>query len=199
MEYLDIFDENMNLIGQAEREQAHAEGLIHQVVHVWIVSEIGGAPAFVFQQRAFDKKDFPGLYDIAVGGHMDAGEAPAAAALREMREEIGLHLAEKDLAYLGCVRDDLTVGGFINREFAHVYLVEQAPISFEPGPEVARMVWVPVWEYQRKMAGAAEISAYTQKDEKITIADGEWCLHPGGEDRVVLGQILKNRERKIQA
>ena len=66
MELLDILDENMNLIGQAEREKVHAEGLIHQVVHVWIVSEIGGDPAFVFQQRAFDKKDFPEeLRDIA--------------------------------------------------------------------------------------------------------------------------------------
>ena len=57
MELLDILDENMNLIGQAERDKVHAEGLIHQVVHVWIVSEIRGEPALVFQQRAFDKKE----------------------------------------------------------------------------------------------------------------------------------------------
>ena len=191
MELLDILDKNMNLIGQAERDKVHAEGLIHQVVHVWIVSEIGGDPALVFQQRAFDKKDFPGLYDIAVGGHMDAGEKPVTATLREMREEIGLNLTADDLVYLGCVRDDLTVDSFVNREFAHVYLYENPQISFVPGPEVVRMVWVPVSEYRRKMEGAAEIIAYTQKGEKIAIADGEWCLHPGGEDQQVLRQISK--------
>ena len=152
MELLDIFDDNMNLIGQADRAIAHAQGLIHQVVHVWIVSELRGEPALIFQQRSWDKKDFPGFYDIAVGGHIDAGETPDTAVLREMREEIGLNLKREELEYLGYMRDDYSIGSFMDCEFAHVYLYRASTPEFHPGPEVTRMIWVTASEYQKKLA-----------------------------------------------
>lgn len=35
------------------------------------------------------------------GGFVDVGEGVGAAAVRELREEVGIELAESDLAYLG--------------------------------------------------------------------------------------------------
>jgi 8-oxo-dGTP pyrophosphatase MutT (NUDIX family) len=87
-ELLTIYDDEMNETGVAARDEVHAKGLLHQVVHCWVVSRWNGETWLYFQQRSHTKKDFPGLYDLAVGGHIDAGEEPLAAALREMREEI---------------------------------------------------------------------------------------------------------------
>ena len=46
-ELIDIYDEKMNLLGTATREQAHREGLWHTSFHCWIVrrspEEIGRA------------------------------------------------------------------------------------------------------------------------------------------------------------
>lgn len=36
-ELIDIYDEKMNLLGTATREQAHREGLWHTSFHCWIV------------------------------------------------------------------------------------------------------------------------------------------------------------------
>ena len=79
MEMLDIYDDAMRPIGKASRAEAHARGLVHQVVHLWVAVRFRGEAALIFQQRAADKQDVPGYYDIAVGGHMDAGETPEAA------------------------------------------------------------------------------------------------------------------------
>ena len=80
-EVLDIYDEDWNHIGTAPRSEVHEKGLFHQVVHCWVIAQT--EPVLYFQQRAHTKKDFPDCYDLACGGHMDAGEPADAAALRE--------------------------------------------------------------------------------------------------------------------
>ena len=89
-EAFDIYDENWNHIGTAPRSEVHDKGLFHQVVHCWVIAQ--SEPVIYFQQRTHTKKDFPDCYDLSCGGHIDAGEQPDAAALREIREETGLQL-----------------------------------------------------------------------------------------------------------
>ena len=69
------------------RQKAHEQGLLHEVVHLWIASRdpVSGEIFLWFQQRAYSKRDYPGQYDLAVGGHVDAGEAYEAAMIREIR------------------------------------------------------------------------------------------------------------------
>ena len=35
---LKIYDQDLNNIGRATREEVHTQGLLHQVAHVWTVS-----------------------------------------------------------------------------------------------------------------------------------------------------------------
>jgi 8-oxo-dGTP diphosphatase len=44
-------------------------------------------------RRAADRAWYPGVWDLA-GGHVDAGESPTAALVRELTEELGIMVAE---------------------------------------------------------------------------------------------------------
>lgn len=184
-ELLTIIDETLTPLYPASREKAHQEGLLHQVVHCWVVSRDDRGVRLWFQQRAHSKTDFPDYYDIAVGGHIDAGESPEEAVFREMREEIGIQADPNCLRYLGYVREELKIGDFFDREVGHVYLYEDPSPQFAPGEEVDRMVWLSLPEMLRKESGCPA-TAYGQDGQAVQILPGEWCVHPGEFEQVVL-------------
>ena len=52
MEYIDIFDENNNPIGEIkEKTKAHEDGNFHRTAHVWIIR--------LFSSRQGDVSHFP--------------------------------------------------------------------------------------------------------------------------------------------
>jgi len=61
--------------------------LVHRAVHVLVVNAAG---ELLLQKRSARKDIQPGKWDTSVGGHLEPGESYFAAALREMREELGL-------------------------------------------------------------------------------------------------------------
>ncbi len=86
-ELFDLVDEQGKVIGQARRGEVHGNPeLIHQAAHV-IVEDSRGR--LYLQKRAPDKDIQPDKWDTSVGGHVDTGESPEAAAHREMAEELG--------------------------------------------------------------------------------------------------------------
>lgn len=178
-EMLAIFDDSFNPIGTAPRSQVHTEGLLHQVVHCWIIGE--KESVLYFQQRAHDKCDFPDCYDIACGGHVDPGELADAAMVREMREELGLHVSQSELVQLGRYRvPDLKLPGFYDRAFSNVYVLRRDKPAFEPGEEVSRMIKVSIDEFCRmELEGAEEIEIITPEQTSLRVKKEEWCCHDG--------------------
>lgn len=178
-ELLDIYDENWNHIGTACRSHVHGKGLLHQVVHCWIIAET--KPVIYFQQRAHTKKDFPDCYDLACGGHIDAGEKPETAVLREIREEIGLQLTQEQLIPLGKYRaPDFKIPGYYDRETSNVFVFRQDHPAFAPGEEVGRIVHIAASEFYRmEVEGAEIIMAETENGEEFTVHRDEWCCHDG--------------------
>lgn len=87
-ELFPIVDENGQVVGSATRGECHSGSkLLHPVVHLHVFNSNGD----VYLQKRPDWKDIqPGKWDTAVGGHIDYGETPEEALLREVREELGI-------------------------------------------------------------------------------------------------------------
>jgi mutator protein MutT len=89
--------------------QAAGEDLRRAAVAVAIVSAGAAEAGFVLTVRASTLRNHAGQYALP-GGRIDEGETPEQAALRELREEVGLTL-EPD-AVLGRLDDFATRSGF---------------------------------------------------------------------------------------
>lgn len=107
MELVDLYDENRVPLGKtAERYGKKGPGELRVVVHVCLFDRRG---RLLIQKRTANKHIWPGLWDVSVGGGVDAGETTRQGAEREVREELGLALD------LTGVRPSVTVnfaGGF---------------------------------------------------------------------------------------
>lgn len=91
-EMFEIVEESGRVIGLASRRACHTDPrLIHQSVHVLVFNRAG---ALFLQKRSGSKDVEPGKWDTSVGGHVRPGEDPAAAARREMEEELGVPALE---------------------------------------------------------------------------------------------------------
>ena len=83
-----IVDEEGRVVGSATRGECHnGSRLLHPVVHLHVFNSRGE----VYLQKRPEWKDIqPGKWDTAVGGHIDYGETPEEALIREVREELGI-------------------------------------------------------------------------------------------------------------
>lgn len=87
-EIFDIVDKNDVVTGKAKRSEVHGNPeLIHRVIHILLFNSKG---ELFLQKRAMNKDIQPGKWDTSVGGHLDSGETYEDAALREMKEELGI-------------------------------------------------------------------------------------------------------------
>ena len=99
-EFLEVVNENNQVIGTASRWEIHQKALRHRSVHIFIFNTQGG---LYLQKRSPDKDQYPEHWDSSAAGHADPGESPLETAQRELLEELGLEakLAEV-LQYPAC-------------------------------------------------------------------------------------------------
>lgn len=120
-EKLKIFDDNRNQIGIATREEVHKAGYWHDVFHCWFVSKEKDTDYIYLQLRSEAKKDYPGLFDITAAGHLLADES-VMDGVREVREELGIHVSFEELEPLGVIDYSVINGDFIDKEIANIFL-----------------------------------------------------------------------------
>jgi len=139
MELVDLYDENRVPLGRtAERYAKKGPGELRIVVHVCLFDRLG---RLLIQRRTENKHIWPGLWDVTVGGGVDAGETTRQGAEREVREELGYAL---DLSGL---RPSVTVnfaGGF-DDFFIAVRDVDIDELSLQ-AEEVSAVRWVTLEE-----------------------------------------------------
>ncbi len=87
-EWFPVVDATGKVLGCATRGECHSGShLLHPVVHLHVFNSKGE----VYLQKRPEWKDIqPGKWDTAVGGHVDYGETPEEALMREVREELGI-------------------------------------------------------------------------------------------------------------
>ena len=93
-EVWDIYDENRIKTGRTMiRGNEIKNGDYHLVVHVCIFNSKG---ELLIQKRTLNKKSYPGMWDVSVGGSAILGDSSQTAAERETLEEIGLKINLQD-------------------------------------------------------------------------------------------------------
>ena len=92
MEYLDLVNENDEVIGKEDREIIYQKNMKNfRVINIIVVANDG---KIVLPKRSNNRKLFPNCYDFSVGGHVSSGETYEEAAYRELEEELGISNVE---------------------------------------------------------------------------------------------------------
>lgn len=121
-ELIDICDEKNNLLGiQKMKSEAHRTGLWHRAAHIWIYNSKG---EILLQLRAKNKLLYPAVWDVSAAGHVTAGEDPITSGLREIEEEIGLKVKQKDLQFVNIREARAIYKDIKNNEFYYVYFLK---------------------------------------------------------------------------
>jgi 8-oxo-dGTP pyrophosphatase MutT (NUDIX family) len=148
VELLDVFDEVGRHVGVKDRAAVHRDGDWHRVFHCLVVAERPGPGAVaVLQLRGATKAAFAAMLDLTAAGHLEAGESPLEG-IRELEEELGIHVDPADLVALGTRRlIDESGEGRLNRELTYVYLLhDDRPLAdYSPAAdEVDGLLDVPI-------------------------------------------------------
>ena len=104
------------------RGEVHRDGDLHGSVHVWVFD----GEEVLLQKRSADKDVFPNYIDASCTGHIDPGETPTKAALRELSEELGIHAEETDLRFILRQRVVNRSETLCNRELDYVFLLKKS-------------------------------------------------------------------------
>lgn len=90
--------------GAPKEEFNSDKSLIMSNAHVWFWKIDEGGVSILLQKRSLTKPNKPGWFHISTGGHINIGETPVQAAVRETKEEMGLAIDESKLHFVQAVR-----------------------------------------------------------------------------------------------
>ena len=205
-ELIDIFDENMRLLGQAMKSQAHREGLWHKTFHCWLVRRAeDGQPMVWLQRRNYDKRIYPGMLDVSAAGHVKAGEE-VKDGYREVTEGLGITLNQDDLVKMFTIKEVYQQGDIYNREFEVLYMAKVEHLLSKvqlQADEVAGLYEVKLSELRALLSGelkSIEAEGVRRNDdnsytwENIDIRPGD--LAPPGND--YYGKSLDMLQRYVE-
>ena len=98
-EYLDIVDDEDNVVGRKRRSEVYARGIKNfRVVNAFILNSSG---KLWIPRRTAYKRIFPLCLDVSMGGHVESGETYGFAFTRELKEELNINIHEYNYKLLG--------------------------------------------------------------------------------------------------
>lgn len=120
-EKFDVLNELGEFTGEvATREECHKKGLWHRAAYAFIIDDKGN---ILLQKRSNNKKLWPNMWDVTVGGYVDAGEFGRQALIREVKEELGISINDDDIKYLVGSTSINEQGDIINKHYNECYLI----------------------------------------------------------------------------
>lgn len=142
VEWVDVVDENNNVMAQVTRQQMRQRHLRHRATYIVVHSGMGR----ILVQRRTENKDYcPGWLDATAGGVVQQGEEMLVSARREAEEELGI--ADVPLADHGTFyyeSDDCMVWG------ALFSCVSQGPFALQE-EEIDNVYWLTVDEIKTRV------------------------------------------------
>jgi isopentenyl-diphosphate delta-isomerase len=169
-EELELVDEAGQTVGVAGKLAAHqAPGHLHRAFSVFLFSAAAPGPALsgsassgplmLLQRRAAGKYHSPGVWSNTCCGHPRPQEDPRSAAVRRVREELGLTSVALTEAGIIRYRHPDPDTGLVEHEYNHLFTgwVSQPP---EPDPaEVSATTFVSAADLAR-LRGREPFSAW---------------------------------------
>ncbi len=156
-EIVDVYNEDNEPLGiRKMKSEAHKSGLWHRASHIWVYNSDG---EILLQLRADNKEMYPNMWDISAAGHVDAGEKPIIAALREVKEEIGLSVNQEDLDFFEIRKVQAVYKEIVNNEFDYVYFlkfdgnINELALQEE---EVAKIQFLPIDKIEEELRQCPE-------------------------------------------
>lgn len=183
-EWVDIVDENNDVIAQASRQQMRAQRLRHRATYIVVHDGMGK----ILVQRRTETKDFyPGRLDATAGGVVQAGEHMLESARREAEEELGIAgvpFADHGLFYFdgdncrvwGALFSCVTHGPFAlqEEEVAEVCWMTPQEVTarcdeFTPDSLKALSLWMS--RYNEQSYGKPIMREPSKTDDEVTASD----------------------------
>lgn len=190
---LNVYDEDLNMTGTATREKVHAEGLLHQVAHVWMFQRQDDEINILMQQRALSRELYPGKYDLIQTTHFEPGKSDEYSIIHSFRYYLGTEeLEEEDIIHLGSLRQHINQGSYHDNALVQVYAVKIRKAMFIM-PETEEIVKVRYPQFRDFVHGSVDhVDLYTLDDTfyKTSKAEDWWIrreefldvVEPSAED-----------------
>jgi isopentenyldiphosphate isomerase len=126
-------DDDDRVIATVTRAEMRARRLQHRAVSIAVLGSDG---RLLVHRRADSKDVWPGMWDLAAGGVVGAGESYDQAAARELAEELGVVGVELELLGEGRFADESVA--LLGRGYRCTH---DGPFTFTDG-EIAEVRWV---------------------------------------------------------
>ncbi|MCU0434419.1 MAG: isopentenyl-diphosphate Delta-isomerase [Bacteroidia bacterium] len=146
-----LVNENDQETGQMEKLEAHRLGLLHRAISVFVFNSRG---ELLIHRRALEKYHSGGLWTNTCCSHPRPGESTAHAAVRRLREEMGLE-CELTSQFQFIYRAELD-HNLVEHELDHVF-TGTSDTNPQPDPaEVMDWKWISRHELQTQLANEPE-------------------------------------------
>jgi len=153
-------DEAAKHLARFPQRSLPLDGRRHAAVAIALIDDGAGRACFILTRRAARLRRHPGQWALP-GGRLDPGETAKIAALRELREEVGLEAPSE--AVLGTLDDYPTRSGFVITPVV-VWGGSDAHLESDPG-EVAEIHRVPFDELDRP--GVPQLRSIPESDRPV--------------------------------
>lgn len=121
-ELIDVLDERGNKTGIVKKKsEIKRDGDFHRAIKVCVFNDKKG---FLAHKRHSSKKIYPNLWSINVVGHVKSGETSIKACIREIKEELGIDVLEKQLQFLYTGYNSIIKTGYKENIFYDHYLIK---------------------------------------------------------------------------
>ena len=167
-ELLDVLNETGEKTGETVlKSVARAEGIWCGGIHILIVNK--DKTKTLLQKRSATVAMAPNTWDIAVGGHIAAGEDDLATAKRELEEELGIEVSDDDLIRVGKAKEQTNYGEFISHKISSIFIlyadIDITKLKLQEA-EVAEVRWFTYDELQ-ELIDSGNIIPHARQHEML--------------------------------